>query len=254
MFIAIQGESMSEMEELIRKYLNEKGKLDCVDAYKIAAKLKCPIREVGDAAKALEIRIDSCDLGQFGKVEEGSFDIEALNRLSPLLDDQNRVTCKDARAQAAGIGLKKIRGTLKEKNIDVTYCSLGCFTEKKRPRLYVKTKTWIENAEGELLFGKGKTEILELIEQEGSISKASEKIGMNYKKAWTHIKILQRNINDTMVQTKQGGGEDAGTTLTPVAREFMDNYRRLQADIENYANERFKELFLKPRNQKEFGK
>ncbi len=243
---------MSEMEALIQQYLNEKGKLDCADAYKIAAKLKCPIRELVDRAKAMEIRIDSCDFGQFGRVEGGSFDMEALNRLSPFLDDKNRITCKDARAQAGGIGLKKIRGTLKEKNIDVTYCSLGCFTEKKRPRLYVKTKTWIENAEGELLFGKGKTEILELIEQEGSISKASEVIGMNYKKAWTHIKILQKNINDVMVETKQGGGEDAGTKLTPVAREYMEKYRKLQEDIENYANERFKELFLKPRNKKEF--
>lgn len=243
---------MSEMEELIKKYLNEKGKLDCSDGFKIAAKLKCTPLEVGECAKAMEIRIDSCELGQFGKLEGGIYDSEAENRLKPLLDEKNRVTCKNARAQAAGIGLKKIRGTLKEKNYDVTYCELGCFKEKKRPRLYVKTKTWIENAEGELLFGKGKTEILELIETEGSISKASDKIGMNYKKAWTHIKILQKNINDTMVQTKQGGGEDAGTTLTPVAREFMDNYRRLQADIENYANERFKELFLKPRNKKEF--
>ncbi len=33
----------------------------------------------------------------------------------PFLDDKNRVTCKDARDQAGGIGLKKIRGTLKEK-------------------------------------------------------------------------------------------------------------------------------------------
>ncbi|MBU1567841.1 MAG: LysR family transcriptional regulator, partial [Proteobacteria bacterium] len=56
----------------------------------------------------------------------------------------------------------------------------------------VKTKTWIENAEHELLFGKGKTEILELIEQEGSIAKAAEKLEMSYKKAWTHIKILQK--------------------------------------------------------------
>jgi len=243
---------MSEMEELIQKYLNEKGKLDCSDAFKISAKLKCSPKEVGDKAKAMEIRIDGCELGQFGKLEGGVFDAEALNRLAPFLDDKNRITCKDARVQAAGIGLKKIRGTLKEKNYDVTFCELGCFTEKKRPRLYVKTKTWIENNEGELLFGKGKTEILELIESEGSISKASEKIGMNYKKAWTHIKILQKNINDTMVQTKQGGGEDAGTTLTPVAREFIASYRELQADIENYANERFKELFLKPRNKKEF--
>ena len=243
---------MSEMEELIKKYLNEKGKLDCTDGFKIAAKLKCSTLEVGACAKAMDIRIDSCELGQFGKLEGGIYDMEAENRLKPLLDEKNRVTCKEARAAAAGIGLKKIRGTLKEKNYDVTFCELGCFKEKLRPRLYVKTKTWIENSEGELLFGKGKTEILELIEQEGSISKASEKIGMNYKKAWTHIKILQRNINDTMVQSKQGGGEDAGTTLTPVAREFMDNYRRLQAEIEDYANERFKELFLKPRNKKEF--
>ena len=43
MFTVTQGESMSEMEELIKKYLNDKGKLDCSDAYKIAAKLKCPI-------------------------------------------------------------------------------------------------------------------------------------------------------------------------------------------------------------------
>lgn len=240
------------LDELIQRYLNEQGKLNCSDAFKIAAKLKCTSLEVGERAKALQIRIDGCELGQFGKLEGGVFDNEALSRLTPLLDSKNRVTCKEARAQAAGIGLKKIRGTLKEKNIDVTYCELGCFKEKKRPRLYVKTKTWIENAEGELLFGKGKTEILELIESEGSISKASEKIGMNYKKAWTHIKILQKNINDTMVETRQGGGEDAGTTLTPIASEFINNYRQLQADIESYANERFKELFLKPRNKKEF--
>ncbi|KFL34629.1 MULTISPECIES: winged helix-turn-helix domain-containing protein [unclassified Sulfurospirillum] len=243
---------MSEMEALIKHYLNEQGKLNCTDGFKIAAKLKCSTLEVGAYAKAMDIRIDACELGQFGKLEGGIYDVEAENRLKPLLDEKNRVTCKAARAAAAGIGLKKIRGTLKEKNYDVTFCELGCFKEKLRPRLYVKTKTWIENSEGELLFGKGKTEILELIEQEGSISKASEKIGMNYKKAWTHIKILQRNINDTMVQTRQGGGEDAGTTLTPVALEYMENYRKLQADIENYANERFKELFLKPRNQKEF--
>lgn len=174
---------MSEMEELIKKYLNEKGKLDCSDGFKIAAKLKCSTLEVGACAKAMDIRIDSCELGQFGKLEGGIYDLEAENRLKPLLDEKNRVTCKAARAAAAGIGLKKIRGTLKEKNYDVTFCELGCFKEKLRPRLYVKTKTWIENAEGELLFGKGKTEILELIEQEGSISKASEKIGMNYKKS-----------------------------------------------------------------------
>jgi molybdate transport system regulatory protein len=110
--------------------------------------------------------------------------------------------------------------------------------------LYVKTKTWIENAEHQLLFGKGKTEILELIEQEGSIAKAAEKLDMSYKKAWTHIKILQKNIADELVVPQKGGGGKGGTTLTPKALELIRNYSQLQKDIESFANQRFLQLFF----------
>jgi len=244
---------MSSLKEFINEYLNEQGKLDCKDAYKISAKSKTPIEEVGQTAKDIGVRISGCELGQFGNLKgTGEYSEIAENKLKPFLDDKNRVTCKAARDQAGGIGLKKIRGTLKEKKIDVTYCELGCFKEKKRSRLYLKTKTWIENQDGELLFGKGKTEVLELIEQEGSIAKAAEKLGMNYKKAWTHVKILQKNLDDVLVESQKGGGEQGGSKLTPKADEFINSYKRLQEDIETYANERFKELFLKPRNKKEF--
>ncbi|TKB26332.1 LysR family transcriptional regulator [Desulfopila sp. IMCC35006] len=109
--------------------------------------------------------------------------------------------------------------------------------------LHVRTKTWIENDRQELLFGKGKTEILELIEQEGSIAKAAEKMGMNYKKAWTHVKILRENIADELVVAQKGGGETGGTVLTPKAGDLIQKYRRLQQEIENFANKRFRELF-----------
>ena len=244
---------MSSLKEFIQEYLNEDGKLDCKDAYKISAKSKTPIDEVGQIAKDIGIRIAGCELGQFGKLKgTGEYSEVAEDKLKQFLDDKNRVTCKDARDQAGGVGLKKIRGTLKEKKIDVTYCELGCFKEKKRARLYLKTKTWIENENAELLFGKGKTEVLELIEQEGSIAKAAEKLGMNYKKAWTHVKILQKNLDDVLVESHKGGGDQGGSKLTPKADEFIKSYKELQKDIEIYANERFKELFLKPRNKKEF--
>jgi len=110
-------------------------------------------------------------------------------------------------------------------------------------KLQVRTKTWIENDRGELLFGKGKTEILELIEAEGSIAKAAEQLGMSYKKAWTHIKILQENIADELVVAKKGGGGRGGTTLSPHARELVAKYRQLQEEIEAFANRRFQELF-----------
>ena len=110
-------------------------------------------------------------------------------------------------------------------------------------KLVVKTKTWIENDTKDLLFGKGKTEILELIEQEGSIAKAAQKMGMNYKKAWSHIKVLQNNIADELVVPQKGGGGRGGTTLTPKAIEMINNYRQLQQEIESFANRRFDELF-----------
>ncbi len=110
--------------------------------------------------------------------------------------------------------------------------------------LYVKTKTWIENDRHDLLFGKGKVEILELIEQEGSIVKAAEKMGMNYKKAWTHVKILRENIADELVVPQKGGSGAGGTVLTPKAGEMIKNYRQLQEEIEIFANKRFKELFF----------
>jgi molybdate transport system regulatory protein len=110
-------------------------------------------------------------------------------------------------------------------------------------KLLVKTKTWIENEHKELLFGKGKTEILEFIEQEGSIAKAAEKMGLSYKKAWTHIKILQSNIKDELVLPQKGGGGRGGTSLTPKAKELVQNYRQLQSEIESFANRRFSELF-----------
>jgi molybdate transport system regulatory protein len=109
--------------------------------------------------------------------------------------------------------------------------------------LYVKTKIWIENEDQELLFGKGKTELIELIEQEGSIAKAAEKIGMNYKKAWSHIKVLQKNIAAELVIPQKGGAGSGGTVLTPTALHLAGNYRRLQEDVEAYANKRFAELF-----------
>ncbi len=115
--------------------------------------------------------------------------------------------------------------------------------QKKSGRLHIRTKTWIENDRHELLFGKGKTEILELIEQEGSIAQAAEKMGMNYKKAWTHVKILRKNIADELVVAQKGGGDTGGTVLTPKAGELIRKYRQLQQEIEVFANKRFRELF-----------
>ncbi|MCI6988388.1 MAG: LysR family transcriptional regulator [Campylobacter sp.] len=231
--------------ELIKENLNKDGKLDCTAAFKVAAKARVLIDEVGEIANEIGVKIDNCELGQFGSLEFGDSDVMLYEeKLKPLLDEKGRISCTHARALAGGVGLKKIRSILSDYNVDVKYCRLGCFKEKKRKKMSVKTKTWIEGADGELLFGKGKTEILDVISQVGSIKRASEILNMNYKKCWTHLKILQENLKEDLFVTKQGGGMDAGTTLKPRAFELIRAYKQLQRDIESYANKRFKELFI----------
>lgn len=110
--------------------------------------------------------------------------------------------------------------------------------------MQLRVKTWIEDENDNLIFGGGKTQILEFIDQTGSISEASKKVGMNYKKAWSHIKILQEYIEDELVVVNKGRNT-GGTTLTPKAKEIIGNYKKLQQEIREFSEERFKELFLK---------
>lgn len=239
-----------QMDQLIEKYRGEDGKLTCASAFKVASKLKTTAQEVGQRAKDNEIRISACDLGQFGKQPLGEFKAEVFEDLEGICDEQQRVYCKDARELAQKSNLKSVRTAIKEGGLDVKYCELGCFSEKKGTRLYIKTKTWMENQNADLLFGKGKTEILEYIDEFGSIAKAAEKLDMSYKKAWSHIQVLQNNLDDVLVETQKGGGEQGGTTLTPKAYEYIAKYRQLQNEIEAFANERFHVLFLKDRKRK----
>ena len=114
--------------------------------------------------------------------------------------------------------------------------------------MHIKVKVWIEDDNKNLIFGSGKTKILEYIDLTGSISKTAQKVGMNYKKTWSHIKILENYIEDDLVKTQKGRGENSGSKLTPKARELIELYKTLNDDIKKYSEKRFEELFL---NKKE---
>lgn len=237
---------VSYMKEL----LNSNERLDCGTAFKIAKKFNVEVEQISKIANEENIRIDNCELGQFGHLEFEKGKIEILKLIEPKLDEKRRIFCADARELAKqNCGLKTMRSTLKDYKIDVKYCKLGCFKEKKGKQFIVRTKTWIENSDGDLLFGKGKTELLELIGQTGSILSAAKLMGINYKKAWMHLQILQKNTKEELVTTRQGRSKESGTKLTKRAIELMENYSILQKDIEEYANKRFKELFFKDKKK-----
>ena len=233
------------LDEMIEQYREEDGKLTCANAFKVASKLRLTPQEVGQRADESNVSISACDLGQFGRQPLGQFKKEVFNELDALSDEKKKVFCAEARTLAQKSNLKTVRTAIIEGDLDVKYCELGCFSEKQGTKLYLRTKIWMENQYGDLLFGKGKTELLDAIEKFGSLTKAAEYLAMSYEKAWSHIEILQKNLDDPMVEI----GEDESVTLTVAAYEYMVKYRELQNEIEAFANERFEALFLEERKR-----
>ena len=114
---------------------------------------------------------------------------------------------------------------------------------KERDIVKSKVKVWIEDDEENLVFGGGKTQMLELIDETGSISEASKKAGMNYKKAWSHIKILQEYIDDELVIVNKGRNS-GGTVLTPKAKELVEKFKLFRKEVKEFSENKFNELFL----------
>ena len=236
----------TNLKEKLLRVCDKEGRISCIKLMGLANKLGVQPQLLGKIATGYGFRIKDCQLGQFGKLRNNYiFSSKIYDDLKRFTDDENRIKCKDAWKLAQKYGLAKIRSTIKKSDIDVIYCQLGCFRLKKRPRLTVRTKIWIENKTKGMVLGKGKIEILKLINERGSISDAAKEIGVSYKKVWDHIQILQKNMDKQYVVTEKGRGK--GSYITDEAKELIEKFDQLSKEVEEFANKRFRELFYPDR-------
>jgi len=238
------------MPKTVQSYLTPNGKLSCQNACQMTSEQQLTLQQIGEIAQSENIRISDCLLGQFGSLGIGEFDDTVHERLQEVAQSPERIRCVEAMALGEDLGFETVRSTLLQSGMDVVHCELGCFRERRKTKLYLKTKNWIENRDEALVFSKGKIDILELIDEHGSISRAAKEMGMSYKKAWTHIKLLQKHLEDEILTTHKGAGKQSGTRLTPIAKEFIQNYRTMHERIIRYADEQFKQLFLTARSKR----
>jgi len=87
------------------------------------------------------------------------------------------------------------------------------------------------NADGERVLGKGGALILEAIDEHGSISLAAEELGMSYKFVWDYLGRMKQRLGRPLITTRRGGTlhtkrrGGGGTTLTPVARKLLKDFK-----------------------------
>jgi len=97
----------------------------------------------------------------------------------------------------------------------------------------LRAKVWLEKDDVPVL-GDGRAELLEIIDEEGSIRKAAEKLGMSYRHAWGIIKKINRAWGEEVVHSARGGKEGGKTELTASGRALLKEYRKKAATLDRF--------------------
>jgi molybdate transport system regulatory protein len=77
--------------------------------------------------------------------------------------------------------------------------------------------------------GPGKAELIERIDQTGSISAAARAMGMSYRRAWQLVEALNADFREPVISTAVGGKRGGGASVTPFGRRLVARFRAMEA-------------------------
>ena len=97
----------------------------------------------------------------------------------------------------------------------------------------VEGRLWL-GKEKHAFLGRGRMELLRLIDATGSISKAAKAMKMSYKAAWDAVDAMNNLAERPLVERVTGGRGGGGTRLTDYGREVVETFRILEEEHERF--------------------
>jgi molybdate transport system regulatory protein len=76
-------------------------------------------------------------------------------------------------------------------------------------------------------FGPGKAQLLEQIQQTGSLRESAARI--SYMKAWRLANTMNENFREPLLEKTRGGRAKGGTSLTRTGHRVLAIYQRMSA-------------------------
>lgn len=95
-----------------------------------------------------------------------------------------------------------------------------------KQKFVIRSKIWIEDENGNVVFGDGRYRILEMIDRYRSLQGAAKELKMSYRALWGRIKASEQRLGQDLVAR-----EGKGSCLTPFARELMSQFQLLKKNI-----------------------
>jgi len=99
---------------------------------------------------------------------------------------------------------------------------------KPKPAAFPRTRLRVYLAE-DVMLGPGKADLLDGIAATGSIAAAGRRMGMSYKRAWMLVETLNGFFRQPLVTAATGGARGGGAALTPLGRDVLARFRRMEA-------------------------
>jgi molybdate transport system regulatory protein len=108
-----------------------------------------------------------------------------------------------------------------------------------------KLKLWVV-FDGRVKFGDGRAQLLELIDELGSIKKAVAQTGMSYRAAWGYLRELEDAAKFKFLERRPGAGPRSGARLTQDAKVFLCRYWQFRDALDRIAEAEFARSFSRP--------
>jgi molybdate transport system regulatory protein len=100
-----------------------------------------------------------------------------------------------------------------------------------------RTKIWIEDQKGEVVFGLGRYRILETVQRTGSLNAAAKELKMSYRAIWMRIRASEERLGKALVVRQANGSR-----LTPFAERLMVQFRQLLTRVERQSDQFYENL------------
>lgn len=98
-----------------------------------------------------------------------------------------------------------------------------------------RMKISFDDDNNERFLGPGVIELLRHLKSEPSLSKSAKEMKMSYSKATKIINRLEENLGKKILNRSHGGFERSGSSLTPFALYLIDEWDKLEKEINTYS-------------------
>lgn len=80
----------------------------------------------------------------------------------------------------------------------------------------IRTKVWIQDPDGKVVFGLGRYRILQAVQDTDSLQAAAKELKMSYRAVWMRIRASEKRTGRELVVR-----DGKGSRLTPFAENLM---------------------------------